>query len=294
MEKEILRLYQERIDKYDDIFREVSRELDQLKVSQRELTEMQWENNRLAAEATELRADAADMHNALIKERQSHLEVVAENDRLRVREHELERRVKLLANVSACYYKDQELPAASDNRRSSPPPSPSTNATIRPPQKRQRQHSHSALSPGEEDMSKDEYERRQLEIENEALQLSIETMRIQQQEQKSNYTEIIEGLVAELKAYKDSSSSEAADKTRRIEHLESELARIKGLYRENLRDLVVARKTALESKHSVKQDSLVLRSEILALQRRLDAEMERSRFLHATSTATPSDMSPRE
>ncbi|KAJ1833325.1 hypothetical protein LPJ63_002835 [Coemansia sp. RSA 2711] len=283
MEKEILRLYQERIDKYDEIFQEVSRELDQLKVSQRELTEQHWENNRLAAEVMELRADVAELHSSLIKERQNHLEVVAENDRLRIREHELERRVRILADVSARYYKERELDIEGDTRENSPSGSPSTNATIRP-QKRQRQHTINGLQT-EEEMSKDEYERKQLEIENETLQLSIETMRIQLQEQKANYVEIIEGLGSELKAFKDASNDEIADKTRQLETAETELSRVKGLYRENLRDLVVARKSALESKHTVKQDNLLLRSEILALQRRLDAEMERSRFLHATSSA---------
>ncbi|KAJ2342223.1 hypothetical protein IWW50_006340 [Coemansia erecta] len=282
MEKEILRLYQERIDKYDEIFREVSRELDQLKVSQREMTELHWSNNRLATEVTELRADVADLHSSLIKERQNHLEVVAENDELRVREHELERRVRVLADVSARYYKERELEFDGDADDNSPSGSPSTNATIRP-QKRQRQHTIGGARPGEAP-DKDDYERKQLEIENETLQLSIETMRIQLQEQKTNYVEIIEGLTSELKAYREASNDEAADKTRKIEAAESELARIKGLYRENLRDLVVARKTALESKHTVKQDNLLLRSEILALQRRLDAEMERARFLQATST----------
>ncbi|KAJ2138001.1 hypothetical protein GGH17_001317 [Coemansia sp. RSA 788] len=109
-------------------------------------------------------------------------------------------------------------------------------------------------------------------------------MRIQLQEQKTNYAEIIEGLTTELKAYREANSKEEAVKTRKIEVAEAELARIKGLYRENLRDLVVARKTALESKHTIKQDNLLLRSEILGLQRRLDAEMERARFLQATSS----------
>ncbi|KAJ2480482.1 hypothetical protein IWW56_002426 [Coemansia sp. RSA 2131] len=282
MEKEILRLYQERIDKYDEIFRGVSHELDQLKGSQREMTELHWSNNRLASEITELRADVADLHSSLIKERQNHLEVVAENDQLRVREHELERRVRVLADVSARYYKERELEFGNDTDDISPSGSPSTNATIRP-QKRQRQHTISGAR-SDEMLEKSEYERKQLEIENETLQLSIETMRIQLQEQKTNYAEIIEGLTTELKAYREANNKEEAVKTRKIEVAEAELARIKGLYRENLRDLVVARKTALESKHTIKQDNLLLRSEILALQRRLDAEMERARFLQATSS----------
>ncbi|KAJ1728016.1 Coiled-coil domain-containing protein 77 [Coemansia biformis] len=285
MEKEILRLYQERIDKYDEIFREVSRELDRLKVSQRELTEMHWENNRLAADSSQLRADVADLHSSLVKERQNHLEVVAENDRLRIREHELERRVKVLADVSAQYYKEQDIAVGGDDDHElSQPGSPSTSATLRPP-KRHRQNTRSGPQ-AEAAAERGAFERQQLAIDNETLQLSIETMRIQLQEQKTNYAEIVDGLVGELKAYRDASLGESADRRRRTEDLESELTRIKGLYRENLRDLVVARKSALESKHSVRQDNLLLRSEILALQRRLDAEMERSRFLQATSTST--------
>ncbi|KAJ2027208.1 Coiled-coil domain-containing protein 77 [Coemansia sp. S610] len=281
MEKEILRLYQERIDKYDEVFREVSRELDQLKVSQRELTKLQWGNNSLESEVAELRADIADLHNNLIKERQNHLEVVAENDRLRIREHELERQVRVLANVSAKYYEDQDSAIQLNGT-----PGAATQAA-RPP-KRQRHHDTARQPEDEDDMDKDEFERKQLEIENETLQLSIETMRIQLQEQRANYVEIIEGLTGEFKTYREVAAQEGADRTRRVEDLETELARVKDLYRENLRDLVVARKTALESKHSVKQESLLLRSELLTLQRRLDAEMERSRFLHSTSAPTES------
>ncbi|KAJ2651313.1 hypothetical protein IWW40_001804 [Coemansia sp. RSA 1250] len=280
MEKEILRLYQERIDKYDEIFRQMSQELDQLKVSQREMTELHWQNNRLATEASELRADIADLHSSLVKERQNHLEVVAENDRLRIREHELERRVSILADVSARYYKEQDLSVDYDSPNTLSE-SPSTNATIRP-HKRQRQHTLSAANP-DKSTEREDTERKELEIENETLQLSIETMRIQLHEQKANYSEIIDGLLSELKAHKEASLSESADQARKVESLESELDRIKALYRENLRDLVDARKSALESKHAVKQDNLLMRSEILALQRRLDAEMERSRFLHASS-----------
>ncbi|KAJ2159117.1 hypothetical protein GGF46_003272 [Coemansia sp. RSA 552] len=281
MEKEILRLYQERIDKYDQIFRNVERDLDSLKVSQRELTELQWENNRLTAEADDLRADAAELHSSLVKERRSHLEAVAENDRLRIREHELDRRVRLLADVSARYYEDRDgVP--------SPSASPSTTATLRP-QKRPRQKSLSSPHADEDAISRTEYERRQLEIENESLQLSIETMRIQLHEQKANYAEIIDGLTGELHAYKAASAKASADRLRRSEALEAEVARIKGLYRENLRDLVAAQRTALDSKHSVKQDNLVLRSEILALQRRLDVELERGRFLQTTA---PVDFPP--
>ncbi|KAJ2715148.1 Coiled-coil domain-containing protein 77 [Coemansia spiralis] len=282
MEKEILRLYQERIDKYDEIFREVSRDLDRLKVSQRELTELHWDNNRLAAEGSQLRADVADLHGSLIKERQNHLEVVAENDRLRIREHELERRVKVLADVSARYYKELDIAADADEH--SQPGSPSTTATLHP-QKRLRQTTRAATLS---DTVPEQQRRQQLEIDNETLQLSIETMRIQLQEQKTNYAEIIEGLVAELQAYKEASLEESAERRRRTEDLEAELDRIKGLYRENLRDLVVARKSALESKHNVRQDNLLLRAEILALQRRLDAEMERARFLQAT--AAPAEL----
>ncbi|KAJ1998077.1 hypothetical protein GGI04_004107 [Coemansia thaxteri] len=277
-----------RVDKYDEVFREVSRDIDRLKVSQRELTELQWTNNSLESEVAELRADIADMHNNLVKERQSHLEVVAENDRLRIREHELERRVRVLANVSEKYYRAQDsavcLDSAYDGNRIGSVGSSSE--AIRPPKRLRRPD---APQPDDDDdLSRDEFERKQLEIENETLQLSIETMRIQLQEQQANYVEIIEGLTSEFKAYRDTATKEEVGRMRRIEDLETELARIKDLYRENLRDLVVARKTALESKHSVKQDSLVLRSEILALQRRLDAEMERSRFLHTTSVPSGS------
>ncbi|KAJ2441418.1 hypothetical protein GGF42_007300, partial [Coemansia sp. RSA 2424] len=271
--------------KYDEVFREVSRDIDQLKVSQRELTELQWANNSLESEVVELRTDVADLHSNLIKERQSHLEVVAENDRLRIREHELERRVRVLANVSERYYSEQDKAIHFDEAYGSNGAEVLGEAA-RPP-KRQRRHDD--LRPDDEDdLSKDEFERRQLEIENETLQLTIETMRIQLQEQRANYVEIIEGLTGEFKAYRDVAAKEGANRSRRVEDLETELARVKGLYRENLRDLVVARKAALESKHSVKQDSLLLRSEILALQRRLDSEMERSRFLHSTSVPTES------
>ncbi|KAJ2747851.1 hypothetical protein GGI20_000146 [Coemansia sp. BCRC 34301] len=286
MEKEILRLYQERIDKYDEVFHEVSRDIDQLKVSQRELMELQWGNNALESEVAELRTDVADLHTNLIKERQSHLEVVAENDRLRIREHELERRVRVLASVSERYYKEQDKAIHFDEAYGS------NNVDIlgeaaRPP-KRQRHHDEMRSQEDDDDLSKDEFERKQLQIENETLQLTIETMRIQLQEQRANYAEIIEGLTGEFKAFRDVAAREGANRSRRVEGLEAELARVKELYRENLRDLVVARKTALESKHSVKQDSLLLRSEILALQRRLDAEMERSRFLHLTLVPTAS------
>ncbi|KAJ2755052.1 Coiled-coil domain-containing protein 77 [Coemansia pectinata] len=288
MEKEILRLYQERIDKYDEVFREVSRDIDQLKVSQRELTELQWRNNSLESEVAELRTDIADLHTNLIKERQNHLEVVAENDRLRIREHELERRVRVLANVSAKYYKEQDSAIHLDGTygNSGTNTLGAVGQAARPP-KRQRRPDNQQPEDQDE-MDKDEFERKQLEIENETLQLSIETMRIQLQEQRANYVEIIEGLTGEFKAYRQVAAKEGSDRTRRVEDLETELARVKDLYRENLRDLVVARKAALESKHSVKQDSLLLRSEILTLQRRLDAEMERSRFLHSTSAHTES------
>ncbi|KAJ2905131.1 hypothetical protein GGI21_004206, partial [Coemansia aciculifera] len=200
--------------------------------------------------------------------------------------HELERRVRVLANVSEKYYSEQDKAIHFDDAYGNGGAGAMGEAA-RPP-KRQRRHGD--LQPGEEDdeLSKDEFERKQLEIENETLQLTIETMRIQLQEQSANYVEIIEGLTDEFKAYKSVAVKEGADRSRRVEDLETELARVKELYRENLRDLVVARKAALESKHSVKQDSLLLRSEILALQRKLDVEMERSRFLHTTLVPTES------
>ncbi|KAJ2706908.1 Coiled-coil domain-containing protein 77 [Coemansia sp. IMI 203386] len=280
MEKEILKLYQERIEKYDEVFRDVVHDIDNLKTPQRELTELQWSNNQLTADVAELRAEIAELHASLIKERQTHLETVAENDRLRIREHELERRVRVLANISTRYYKEQEAAVSGDAyERQEAEFTPSTDSSARP-HKRQRSL---GVPHDEDEMSASEFACKELEIENETLQLSIETMRIQLQEQKANYAEIIEGLSAELKSSRDDSAKEAADRARKIEDLEAELSRIKGLYRENLRDLVVARKAALESKHSVKQDSLLLRSEILTLQRRLDVEMERSRFLQSMS-----------
>ncbi|KAJ2762503.1 hypothetical protein IWQ56_005027 [Coemansia nantahalensis] len=168
----------------------------------------------------------------------------------------------------------------------SQPGSPNTSVTLRPQKRRPRQNTHAGLPS---DAAATPEHQQQLEIDNETLQLSIETMRIQLQEQKANYTEIIDGLVAELQAHKDAALREAADRRRRTEDLEAELARIKGLYRENLRDLVVARKTAPESKHSVRQDNMLLRSEILALQRRPDAEMERARFLQTTAAPAAVD-----
>ncbi|KAI8324607.1 hypothetical protein GQ54DRAFT_296113 [Martensiomyces pterosporus] len=285
MEKEILRLYQERIDKYDEVFCEVSRDINELKVSQRELTQLQWDNNKLSAEVSELRADITGLHRSLVKERQSHLDVVAENDALRIREHELERRVRILATVSAKYYNDNGSSISRNGSyshdHSESSHAPAIAAAARP-HKRQRQAQDATSA---DDLSHDEFLRKQLEIENESLQLSIETMRIQLQEQKTNYAEIIEGLNSEFTAYREATAKDMAGKTRRIQDLEAELDRVKGLYRENLRDLVVARKTALESKHSVKQDSLLLRSEILALQRRLDAEMEKSKFLQSTAVS---------
>ncbi|KAJ2093148.1 hypothetical protein IW138_000440 [Coemansia sp. RSA 986] len=307
MEKEILRLYQERIgiiavdliDKYDEVFRQVSEELDRLKVTQRELTELRWDNNRLSSEITELRDDVSNMHGSLVKERQDHLEVVAENDKLRVREHELERRVRLLANVSTKYYKEREAAAADDYHAAHSVSGTISSDATAPPSKRQR-HRDSVYADdyeaedgddNDDGLSKNEYDRKQLEIDNETLQLSIETMRIQIQEQKSNYKEIVEGLNSEFKAYREAAAKESADKLRRIEALETELAKIKGLYRENLRDLIVSRKEAAASKHSIKQESLLLRSEILTLQRRLDAEMERSRFLHSISPTSDNQLS---
>ncbi|KAJ1943044.1 hypothetical protein FBU59_003025 [Linderina macrospora] len=236
MEKEILRLYQERIDKYDQVFCDVSRDIDQLKVSQQELTRLRWTNSRLTTEVADLRADIADLNRSLITERQTHLNSVAENDRLRIREHELERRLQILTDTA-----------------------------------------NSKVNGGEQ-RSKEE-----LEAENETLKLTVETMRIQMQEQKSNSSEIIDGLMAEFKAFRETAAKEAAENEGRAEQVEMELERVKGLYRENLRDLVNARKTAVDSKHSVKQESLLLRAEILALQRRLEAEIEKSKFLQSTS-----------
>ncbi|KAJ2551200.1 hypothetical protein EV175_003779, partial [Coemansia sp. RSA 1933] len=265
----------------------VSEELDRLKVTQRELTELRWDNSRLSAEITELRDDVSTMHSSLVKERQDHLEVVAENDKLRVREHELERRVRLLASVSTKYYEERNTYHATHSVSET-----LGSDTTAPPPKRQR-HRRTAYAEEEEEdgLSKDEFDRKQLELDNDTLQLSIETMRIQIQEQKSNYKEIIEGLNTEFKAYRDATARESAEKLRRIEALETELAKIKGLYRENLRDLIISRKEAQASKHSIKQESLLLRSEILTLQRRLDAEMERSRFLHSI---TPSSSDSRQ
>ncbi|KAJ2723360.1 hypothetical protein GGI07_002713 [Coemansia sp. Benny D115] len=283
MEKEILRLYQERIDKYDEVFREVLLDIDNLRTSQRKLTQLQWDNNKLGVEVGELRADIVDMHSSLAEERKSHLEVVAENDKLRVREYELERRVRLLVNIAERYYKSLDGAVGKDTRNYRTDDTTTSTEDTPRPHKRQRSHSVSRDDSG---LTRDSYEREQLAIENETLKLSIEMMRIQLQEQKANYEEMFEGLSSEFKAYRDVATKSAAEKTRKVEDLEAELARIRGLYRENLRDLVIARKTALETKHSVKQDSLLLRSEILALQRRLDAEMERSRFLQTASVPT--------
>ncbi|KAJ2607148.1 hypothetical protein GGH99_002287 [Coemansia sp. RSA 1285] len=317
MEKEILRLYQERIDKYDQVFHQVSEELDRLKVTQRELTELRWDNNRLSSEITDLRGDIAGLNASLVKERQDHLEVVADNDRLRVREHELERRVRVLANVSARYYANQHDAAVrgSDGYGAALRSASETTGSdaTRRPLKRQRNRDslymdgnddYDGVEDGGDDgdgdgddddsLTKDQYDRKQLEIDNETLQLSIETMRIQIGEQKSNYKEIIEGLNTEFKEYRAATAKESADKLRRIEALEAELAKIKGLYRENLRDLIVSRKEAQASKHSSKQESLLLRSEILTLQRRLDVEMERARFLRSITPSSENTRLPAE
>ncbi|KAJ1936097.1 hypothetical protein EC988_008292 [Linderina pennispora] len=237
MEKEILRLYQERIDKYDEVFSDVSRDIDQLKVSQQELARLRWANSRLTAQVADLRSSIADLNRSLIIERQTHLNSVAENDRLRIREHELERHI-------------HDLTTASEGRDPN----------------------------GGEQRSIEE-----LDVENETLRLTVETMRIQMQEHKTNSSEIVDGLMAEFKTFRETAAKEAAESEARAGQVEAELERVKDLYRENLRDLVAARKTALDSKHSVKQESLLLRAEILALQRQLEAEIEKSKFLETAS-----------
>lgn len=209
------------------------------------------------------------MHSNLIKERENHLEVVAENDRLRIHEHELERQVRLLTRlVDSSVIRDSSHSIADSE------------TMVGRPEKRFRKSEASQVDS--DNLSKQEYERRQLETENETQQLTIDTMRIQLQEQKTNYVEMIDGLEHEFKTYRDVAVKEAVDRAGKVDKLEAELARVKELYRENLRDLVAARKSALESKHSVKQDSFILRSEILTLERRLEAEMEKSRFLKSS------------
>ncbi|KAJ1893798.1 hypothetical protein LPJ66_005551 [Kickxella alabastrina] len=282
MEKQIIRLYQERIDKYDEIFSEALCDIDHLKTSQRQITELRWDNNKLTAEVAELREELEDLRNSLINERQSHLEAVAENDQLLIREHELKHRVRVLAGISEMYYKQQDAAVTNSEFENTGHKDANDTAAKSHSYKQQRPL---GVAHDEDDMTKNEFDYKQLQIENETLQMTIETMRIQLQEQKNNYAGISEGISNDFKAYRDVAAKEAADKTRKIEELETELDRIKGLYRENLRDLIIARKAALESKHSVKHDSLLLRSEIVTLQRRLDAEMERSRFLHNSSAS---------
>ncbi|KAJ1921790.1 hypothetical protein H4219_000524 [Mycoemilia scoparia] len=249
----LLKFYEKRLEKCDRDFDKLSSELDDLRISQSTLKELQWKCNERDRDISELRKTLAATQQALIDERRSHLDAVAENDRLRVNRHEDKKMIKYLMSTV-----ENDSPNNENNKR----------------------------RRGNNSMSSVDRENEELKIELQTLRLSVDTIRIQLEEQRLNNEEIIAGLKEELKKVTDQADVERTQLINDLEESQANYHSLQSKYKESLAELLDSRKQNSLNSQMVHQDRYILRAEILELKARLDAEIKRNDFMKRASLDT--------
>ncbi|KAJ1673548.1 hypothetical protein EV182_005019 [Spiromyces aspiralis] len=263
-----------RVEKSERDFNILYKELQDMQISQAELKELQWRCTERDRNILELRRTLETTQQALIRERQKHLSVVAENDRLRISRHEDR---KMIGYLMSRMHESHEHSSISDEIFNE------NNKRRRTDQPQRNE------DDGESDAGT-------LKIELETLRLAVDTLKMQLDEQatmtdsRKNNEEIIQGLREELDRCLDQSLAEKQRLVDELEESREQQHKVRTRYRENLAELLDARKQNMRNAQAVQQDRFVMRAEILELQARLDAEVKRNQFIEKSLSSSHNEI----
>ncbi|PVV04619.1 hypothetical protein BB560_000885 [Smittium megazygosporum] len=242
---DMLDFYQKQLDQNEKDFKNFDKHLKNLEIKHSEMKQLQWAFQEKDEELAKLRELYEETQNSLIEERRNHLQVVAINDKLKIKLQKKNSQIEYLAS------KINESQLLIDERDS----------TFKNKRNRSEYQGENSNSIASDTKMQD------LLIENETLSLSVETMRIQLEEQKLNFDEMISSLRLELQNVKDTERAKNIELSRKIEESTLRVYNIQSLYRENVKEMLELRKLVGDNKRLIDEDQFILRSKILSLEK---------------------------
>ncbi|PVU88947.1 hypothetical protein BB559_005323 [Furculomyces boomerangus] len=269
----ILKFYQKQQEQSEKDFKRLEDHVKNVKISQSEIKQLQWKLQEKEDELKRLRENYEEVQESLLEERQNHLQVVAMNDRLKIKLQKKNRQIEHLiskTNDNISNYQD----------------TPSTSRTNR---KRYRisQNQRATSNEYEDTVASDlDEQAKDILIENETLNLTVETMRIQLEEQKMNFDEILASLKTEIESIKTNERAKNIELRHQLEENTTRMYNIQTLYRENIKEMLGMRKSIMENQRMMNEDHLILRSKIIDLSTQLNEKKKVIKNLEETRNST--------
>ncbi|OMH79979.1 hypothetical protein AX774_g6595 [Zancudomyces culisetae] len=215
-----------------------------------EIKQMLWKLDEKDEEIERLKSVLEEHTQALVEERQNNFKALEAVDRLKVKVQRKSRQVKYLVAVN------KEL---------------------------QRNFGDQALDLGQIFTSKTKNEddglakgrledpkTQDLLIENETLVLSAETLKIQLDEQKRGYEEIVNGLKDKIKSMRSDEKSRTLALKQELEEMTLKYYNIQAMYRENIRETLLAKKESSLNRVSLDENQTIMKWKVLELRSQID------------------------
>ncbi|OMJ13119.1 hypothetical protein AYI69_g9130 [Smittium culicis] len=231
---QVLKLYEKQQEQTEFEYTKLEKHIENIQVSHSEIKQLNWDIAEKNETIRKLRETVESVQLALLEERKNHLAVVADND-------------KLKTQVNPADY--ENTPSSSNYHR-----------------KRARNTSAEYDYSDDLTMKKLDSKTKDILIENETLNMTVDVLKIQLEEQKVNFNEMISSLSSDLENIKSTERVKNNELMHQVETATTRLYNIQSLYRENIKEMLAIRKSLNDTSRFIDHDHHILISKINKLQ----------------------------
>jgi coiled-coil domain-containing protein 77 len=255
---QLIEYYKKRLETADQEYQEALDSIQELKISHEETHRLSWEVFKRSREVIELQKALGEFQTAVYQERKKMLEIVAENDLLKVQELKDRKKIRFLLSLSGkpeeevTYFRD-----SLDKR---------------------------LIKIARADTSEQQKEDLIiLEDEVEGLKLTILSLKTQLEEQKVIAEASANGLLKEQRLIHEQNKSRQEYYEGQVKDLMEKLNKMRVLCRENTRELLRTKKTSHVNEKVLIEEKASLVAELKTLSQQLSVEKERNETVERVS-----------
>ncbi|OMJ26298.1 hypothetical protein AYI70_g283 [Smittium culicis] len=231
---QVLKLYEKQQEQNEIEYTKLEKHIENIQVSHSEIKQLNWDIAEKNETIRKLRETVENVQLALLEERKNHLAVVADND-------------KLKTQVNPADY--ENTPSSSNYHR-----------------KRARNTTTEYDYSDDLTIKKLDSKTKDILIENETLNMTVDVLKIQLEEQKANFNEMISSLTSDLENIKSTERVKNNELMHQVETATTRLYNIQSLYRENIKEMLAIRKSLNDTSRFIDHDHHILNSKINKLQ----------------------------
>ncbi|KAL1925270.1 uncharacterized protein VTP21DRAFT_153 [Calcarisporiella thermophila] len=256
LSQELLDYYRQRVERAEGDYDDALARVEQIKLSHEEHHNLTWQLHQRVREIAELQRVTSELQQCITKDRSTLLNIMRENDELKVRELRDRRKIQYLLSITA---PDQEenikLKKQQDLEEVLPLPPDDADLEVKLPN----------------------------DLELETLKLTVDALKAQLKDQKEVFEEITKNQEQERRVRIEQETALRTKDAESIQALTTKVQKLENFCRENTKELLHFKKMGLVRERQWREETERLKAEVKALQSTISEEGARSSEIERTA-----------